>query len=129
MHQHAGWATLIARYASDQELDQWFFWVQPRIAATCRITRSPADENLLADQAKLLHDPQMYGAEGLAALISRGRSTTEDKTLAIELATHRLQDVAAGIIHTIDWKAVPDFAWRATVAAFDMCVLRRNRSG
>ncbi|MBX9701430.1 MAG: hypothetical protein K2X74_18495, partial [Acetobacteraceae bacterium] len=44
-----------------------------------------------------------------------------------ELSYHRLQDVAAAVVHCLDWQRVPDFAWRTMVAAFDVCVFRRNR--
>lgn len=122
-----GTAALIARYASDDELNQWLVWVRPRILAGCCIVRTDEDENLLVDQAKLFDDPQLYGAEGLSALINRGKDVAEDRELALDLATHRLQDVAAAVVHGLDWERVPDFAWRTMVAAFDICVLRRNR--
>ena len=46
-------AELAARYASDDELDQWLVWARTRILAGCRIIRTTEDENLLVDQAKL----------------------------------------------------------------------------
>lgn len=122
-----GTAALVVRYASDKELDQWLAWARPRILAGCRIVRPDEDEGLLVDQAKLFDDPQLYGAEGLTALINRGKDAAGDLELAVELATHRLQDVAAAVVRHLDWQQIPDVAWRATVAAFDTCVLRRNR--
>ncbi|WP_271627621.1 hypothetical protein [Bradyrhizobium sp. CCBAU 11445] len=122
-----GTAALVARHASDEELDQWLAWARPRILAGCRIVRPAEDEGLLVDQVKLFDDPQLYGAEGLSALINRGKDAAGDRELALELATHRLQDIAAAVVGHLDWRQVPDFAWRATVAAFDVCVFRRNR--
>jgi hypothetical protein len=100
---------------------------RPRILAGCRIVWSAEDESLLIGQAKLFDDPQLYGAEGLSALINRGKDVAGDRELALELATQRLQDVAAAIVHGLDWQRVPDFAWRTMVAAYDVCVFRRNR--
>jgi len=118
-----GVASIAARFGNNEELDRHLDWVAARVVAGCTVRRDPEDEAMLFDDALLFNDPQLYGAEGLVALINRGLSTQTDDRLAIELATHRLSDVAATIVGGLDWTTVPEFAWNAAVAALDTCVM------
>lgn len=122
-----GTAALVARHASDEELLLWLDWARARILGGCHLVRRGEDEALLINQARLFDDPQLYGTEGLAALINRGIEERGDRKLALELATHRLDDIATALVHSLDWNRVPDFTWAATIAAFDICDLRRHR--
>jgi len=122
-----GTAALVARHASDEELSHCLDWARARILGGCHLVRPGADEALLINQVRLFDDPQLYGTEGLAALINRGIEERGDRRLALELATHRLDDIATALVHSLDWNRVPDFAWAATIAAFDICDMRRHR--
>jgi hypothetical protein len=122
-----GTAALVARHASDEELSLWLDWARARILGGCLLVRPGEDEALLINQARLFDDPQLYGTEGLAAFINRGVEERGDRRLALKLATHRLDDIATALVHGLDWNRVPNFAWAATVAAFDICDMRRHR--
>ena len=45
----------------------------------------------------------------------------------MQLAAHRLSEIAAAVAGGLDWCTVPDAAWNAAVVALDLCVLRVTR--
>ena len=123
-----GTAALLARHADETFFAEKFHWAEQRIIAGCLYNRGPEEQSILVDEAHLFDDPQIYGAEGLAAMINRGQGTREHRQLAIQIATDRLHEVVGAMVCSLDWKLQPEFAWQVTIAALDAAVVWIGRS-
>jgi hypothetical protein len=122
-----GAASIAARFGSNDELDSHRSWIQSTLVAGCTSSRTREDDALLVDDAILFNDPEYYGAEGVAALVNRGRADEPLERLTMQIATHRLSEVATAVVRVLNWHSVSDIAWDALVAALDMCVRRYDR--
>jgi hypothetical protein len=122
-----GVAALAAKFTSESDFRKRYEWIEDRILVGCTYPRSAQDEALLVDHAVLFNDPQLYGAEGLAALLNRGCGSSERRQLALGLATHRLANLSAALVGNLSWSADSDFVWRVIVASLDLSVIRWNR--
>lgn len=117
----AGVAAVIARFADVATVEENADWLRERLWAAVTRERSQQESMFLFPETVLIHDPQMLGAGGLAALVSRGLMPEFERAVA-ELATSDLHAVAVSTLRGLDWRRAPDFAWRCAVAALDMCV-------
>lgn len=117
----AGVAAVIARFADVATVEGNADWLRERLWAAVTRERNQQESMFLVPQTVLTLDPQMLGACGLAALVSRGLMPEFERAVA-DLATSDLHAVAVSTLRGLDWQNAPDFAWRCAVAALDMCV-------
>ena len=122
-----GTASIAARFGTNDEIETHLGWIRSVLIPAAAMARASEDDPHLINDAVLFNDPRVYSAEAVAALNSRGYGDKIIRHLVMQLSTNPLLDVAEAAVRELDWRAVPDLAWYAMVAALDMCVQRHNR--
>ena len=118
----AGVAAMTARFA-EELTPEMLIWVKETLY---RALETPFEtSSFLYAKSEVLFDPHVLAAGGLAALVERGLSTSEDEEVLLTQVCHPLHKVIKAVFKSLStcWEKKPLLCWQAFVLGMKLSVM------